>query len=237
MKMNNLGPELLDHQMRRLTLQEVGEVVRHFRTDMGLTQEELSVRAHTSVRTLQRLESGSQVSDALLEDVAMALRIPSEFFVGRVFPTDDGLKVIQRHTDDLKRKYMVVEATRIASWRDIDKICSVHAHLLDDSQLPGECDELAIELRQYLLDVIDCADVAEFGDRVTMFKELLELVNKVCDMGLQAMFATYRTDDGFDMSTTVFFPQSDTVCELRRNLLVPKNLMSRRGVASLRSRL
>jgi transcriptional regulator with XRE-family HTH domain len=58
---------------------KIGQEIKKIRLDTGMTQEELAVRTHLSIRTIQRIESGDVDPRAYtLQTIASALEVDFE---------------------------------------------------------------------------------------------------------------------------------------------------------------
>lgn len=215
------APDQALGEYRKFTPGEIGELVKLSRANSDIKQVTLAVRAHVSVRTVQRIEHGDKVDEDSLRDVAEALGLERDLFT-RVNFVPDWEKLVSE-AEKMRSKLLVAEAKRLESWRDFEPICRrVHGHTVDDTNLNEDFAERAAELRDYLGDCIDISDEASSSGMIGSYKEMMEIVTEIEAGGYIARYAVVETDDKFRVSIIVFHDKSDPAQASVSQFLVPR---------------
>lgn len=213
------------HEVRRLTPEEIGNLAKYAREQLGLKQLTLSVRANVSMRTIQRIESGQKADDLTLEDVAEALGMERSAFT-KVYQLPD-FEQLAEEVREISANTKPVDAVPVKSWRDFEAICRVHGHMVDDRQIDDpDLAERTLFLRDYIGDCVDIHDVATASEMLPYYKTMLGVVEEVTAKGYHALYTVYRTDEAFTVAIVAFIKESTLSEGPPSQFLVPRSFMS-----------
>lgn len=166
-------------QTRPYTPAEIATIVRSYREGLGWKQIALAEAAHVDERTVQRVEAGKQVGAGTLKSLARALQLEDNYFIKHhAIKTAEEL---QREAEDFRRKFTVVEVTRISTGRALMDVlqgtdaCSFHVH----DEPPAEVSEVCARLFDYLRDCVDIWSDVPFSQRHEYQEEITNILDEM----------------------------------------------------------
>ncbi|WP_270940387.1 helix-turn-helix domain-containing protein [Pseudomonas aeruginosa] len=144
---------------RVLSKSELGLVIKHLRELRQWSQETLAQLAHTTDRTIQRIEAGSGTSVHTLRALAVAFGFQDidAFTKPMAIPTDEQL---QAACEQFEKDYVVNKAHKPESGRCLAKLAeeSVGDYIEPACELSQDQALTFAELTDYLRDYRECAE-------------------------------------------------------------------------------
>ena len=176
---------------RILSKAELGQVIRYLRELRQLSQETLAQIAHTTPRTIQRIEAGSGASLNTLRSLASAfdLKDIDTFTKPMAIPTDQQLQTAR---EQFEKDYVVSKAHKPESGRCSAKLAeeSLGDYIEPACELSRDQALTFAELTDYLRDYRECAEHYSSTGRLEVYEELQGLMDRLCEQGVTLRYAT-----------------------------------------------
>ncbi len=202
-------------EYRPFTAQQFGELVKAFRLENGWKQITLAYEAGITERTVQRIESGEQVSDDTRRQIAKAFRLPDDFFTKPGYmPTTEEAEAMLAEAAE---KFTVVDARPLHTPGDFEEILSVgHAFLIDGTALPDEMQQEVGTFKDAFHDWTWIFSDITHVDRLGACRSLLEDVHRIAGQLYHAVFAIYDADKprNFRIAAITFVSKDREVVQL-----------------------
>ncbi|EMY8447437.1 helix-turn-helix domain-containing protein, partial [Pseudomonas aeruginosa] len=176
---------------RVLSKSELGLVIKHLRELRQWSQETLAQLAHTTDRTIQRIEAGSGTSVHTLRALAVAFGFQDidAFTKPMAIPTDEQL---QAACEQFEKDYVVNKAHKPESGRCLAKLAeeSVGDYIEPACELSQDQALTFAELTDYLRDYRECAEHYSSTGRLEVYEELQGLLDRLGEQGVTLRYAT-----------------------------------------------
>ncbi len=144
---------------RRLTADELGQLVRAYREMRVWSQEQLVAVAGVSTRTVQRVETGKSCDLDTKRAIARAFEFEDIDLLNKPFaiPTTEELEQAKAEFD---RQHLMLKAYSLQSGRHLGELVTKHmADMFSPGfQMEAEAETAFAELVDYLRDYRDIAD-------------------------------------------------------------------------------
>ncbi len=219
---------------RLLTPEEIGRVVRAFRTEFGWSQETLAELSGLTPRTIQRLEAGQPSSLDTRRAVGRAFRFEDIDWLSKplAVPTQEQLRA---RREAFEREHLVLAAEPV----DGRKLAAM---LVDGAgfgaigpgslgELPRSAQDAFAAILDYLRDCLDIADVASRTEMLGYGDIIDEMAAPLREAGFRLCAAVRRTEvTGKDWADKTPIPLAVTYVvaapadQLQRQLVVPRKL-------------
>lgn len=178
-------------EIRILSKAELGRVIRYLRELRQWSQETLAELAHTTPRTIQRVEAGSGTSINTLRSMASAFEFQDidAFSKPMVIPTDEQLKAAR---EQFEKDYVVCKALKPESGRCLAKLAkeSMGDYIEPACELSREQALTFAGLTDYLRDYRECAEHYSSTARLEVVDQLQELLDRLNALGVTLRYAT-----------------------------------------------
>lgn len=208
-------------EFRKLTPEEFGNMVTMFRKALDWKQINLAHEAGIDERTIQRTEAGHPVSDETRRRIAKAFKLPEdEFLKPSYVPTDEEVRT---RISEVSEKFVLVEARRLKSPRDLEEILSVgHAFLIDGTQLPDDMQQEVAAFKDAFHDWTWIYSDINHVQRLEACASLLKDVVRISGNDFHALFATYDSEkpSGFKVVAITFVHNDREITQL----VLPRHL-------------
>lgn len=207
---------------RHLTPEEIGLMVKTFRTAHGWTQETLAELSGLQTRTIQRVEQGQPSSTDTRRAIGRAFKFDDIDFFNTLkgIPTDAEM---QKQTEDFDREYLLLNA-RVVDGRQLlalmqegpgcDAICAKSA-----AELPRAAQDAFAVIVDFVRDCMEIFDVASQSDILGYGDSLDEHIAELTAAGF-CLCAAFRdtklTNDSWANKTPL-------PCRITYLLAGPKN--------------
>lgn len=182
-------------------------------------------------RTIQRIEQGEKVNEETLRQVAKALRLRPESFVGprHVLNDDDARAQAEKMMSEL----LVIDASDFRSLKDCAAVLSTDGYFVDDRSTGDELANQVALLRDTLQDWGDLYRDVSHIERLAACESMMQLVHDIDNAGYAFRYGIYKTDDDFDVAVLLVLPKKDTEFIPVSQLLVPRKF-AKLAIESLR---
>jgi transcriptional regulator with XRE-family HTH domain len=184
-------------EKRVLSKSELGLVIRHFRETRQWSQDTLAQLAHSTERTIQRIEAGSGASVHTLRALAAAFDFKDidAFTKPMVIPTDEQLQAAR---EQFEKDYVVSSALKPESGRCLAKLAeeSLGDYLEPACELSQDQALTFAELTDYLREYRECAEHYSSTGRLEVYEELQGLLDRLGDQGVTLRYATRALREG-----------------------------------------
>lgn len=178
-------------ETRLLSKAELGQVIRYLRELRQWSQETLAELAHTTPRTIQRVEAGSGASVNTLRSLASAFEYPDIDIFNKpmAIPTDEQLRAAR---EQFENDYVMSKALQPASGRCLAKLATetIGDYIEPASELSPDQAVAFAELTDYLREYRDFADDCSSTSRLEVFDELQEILDRLGEQGVTLRYAT-----------------------------------------------
>lgn len=178
-------------EKRVLSKSELGLVIKHLRELRQWSQETLAQLAHTTDRTIQRIEAGSRTSVHTLRALAGAFDFQDidAFTKPMAIPTDEQL---QAACEQFEKDYVVNKAHKPESGRCLAKLAeeSVGDYIEPACALSQDQALTFAELTDHLRDYRECAEHYSSTGRLEVYEELQRLLDRLGKQGVTLRYAT-----------------------------------------------
>lgn len=180
-------------EKRVLSKSELGLVIKHIRELRQWSQGTLAQLAHTTERTIQRIEAGSGASLHTLRALAVAFDFKDidAFTKPMAIPTDEQLQAAR---EQFEKKYITSKALKVESGRFLAKLAaeSVGDYIEPAFELSREQAVIFAELTDYVREYRDCAELYTSTSLLQVFEELQNLLTRLGDQGVTLRYATLQ---------------------------------------------
>jgi transcriptional regulator with XRE-family HTH domain len=176
---------------RVLNKSELGLVIKHSRETHQLSQETLAQLAHTTPRTILRIEAGSGASVHTLRALANAFDFKDidAFSKPMAIPTDEQLQAAR---EQFEKDYVVNKALKPESGRRLAKLASesIGDYIEPACELSQDQALTFAELADYLREYRECAEHYSSTAHLEVYEELQGLLDRLGDQGVALRYAT-----------------------------------------------
>lgn len=207
------------NEFRRPTPEEIGRLVRAFRDALEMKQITLAHNAGISERQVQRVEAGESVADETLIRIAKAFGYENDAFT----------KPRDVMSDEAAAAYegglRVVDAKRLRSERDCADLFDHHGFIPDTSRVLEDGLEPVAEFLDMLTDWANIIGDLSLREQLDAWRSLHRQVQVVSAVGYDVVYATYLSDDRFNVLVVTFFSHLDERAKQVQQLVVPRVLL------------
>lgn len=175
---------------RLLSKAELGQVIRYLRELRQWSQETLAELAHTTPRTIQRVEAGSGASVNTLRSLAGAFEYQDIDIFNKPMPipTDEQLQAAR---EQFEKDYVMSKALQPESGRCLAKLAeeSLGDYIEPACELSQDQVLTFAELTDYLRDYRECAEHYSSTGRLEVYEELQSLLDRLGEQGVTLRYA------------------------------------------------
>lgn len=208
-------------EFRNLTPAEIGKAVANFRKMAGMKQITLAHEARVTERTIQRIEQGEKVNDETLRQVAKALRLKPESFIGprHVLNDDDA----RAQAEKMMSEALVIDASDFTSLKDCGAVLSTDGYFVDDRSAGDELAHQIAVLRDTLQDWGDMYREISHTEKLAACESVMRLIHDIESSGYRFRYGVYKTDDNFNVAVLLIVHKKDFEVVPVTQLIVPRN--------------
>ena len=181
-------------EYRRMRPDEVASLVKLAREHLTWKQQTLADEAGVTLRTVQRVESGShQADDTTLRIIAKALKLDSEVFVSvSEFKSPEALL---KDMEDWKKKHDMLRLEPADSGQALMTFVeTINAWSFHHDEPDNDDERAAIgTLLDYVRDLLDTLDDLYPSQKLESAKNMDEYLEELRSFGLKAFVASRKT--------------------------------------------
>jgi transcriptional regulator with XRE-family HTH domain len=218
-------------EFRNLTPAEIGKAVVNFRKMSGMKQITLAHEARVTERTIQRIEQGEKVNDETLRQVAQALRLKPDSFIGPRYVRDEA--DARAHAEKMLAEVFIINANDLVTLKDCAAVLSTDGYFVDDRSAGDELAHQIAVLRDTLQDWGDMYREISHTEKLAACESVMELIREMENAGYGFRYGVYKSDDDFDISVLLILPKKDIETVPVSQMIVPRNF-ARLALESLR---
>lgn len=218
-------------EYRELTLEEIRDCVKNWRSVLSWTQDNLATESGVTLRTIERIEQGIKMHNETYRKVAKALSLTENAFIGPRYikPLEQAVEEELRKLKDMEEKYHHVEVTRISDHKPILELMEAEGWLYEDSKLTGEAESLGASFKDAVTELNIAWDIHTASEQLEEAKKLAAITRALESKGFVTKFGRYKQTVRIGTKSVighaaliVFIPKTEKQLVNATHFLVPK---------------
>jgi len=177
-------------EFRSMTPRELALLIKLAREGRKWSQEQLAEISKVTVRTIQRVESGSSASNDTLRALARAFEVEDidAFSKPIQIPTEEGIKAAQQ---EFARKNITLAVHPLKTGRQLADLCEIHGLDMCEQgfDMPREAQEVFATLVDYLHDYRDVASEYSEAAKLDVYDEMQAHIDTLLALKVSLRYA------------------------------------------------